>query len=58
MLIKKNLNGVCLNIIDKNNPFGSDKNEIEFINKNGIYKIEKDDKLIVSFKILELIKSL
>ncbi|TLP38508.1 bifunctional phosphopantothenoylcysteine decarboxylase/phosphopantothenate--cysteine ligase CoaBC [Arcobacter arenosus] len=35
MIEKKNIDGVCLNIIDEENYFGSDSNIIEFITKNG-----------------------
>ncbi len=53
MLIDKNLDAVCLNILDSKNNFGSDKNEIIFINKNADIKFELDDKLNISFKILK-----
>ncbi len=56
MLEKKNLDAVCLNILDKNNTFGSENNTIELILKD---KIEDEStkfsglKLDISLKILE-----
>ncbi len=55
MLEEKNLDAVCLNIIDEKNSFGSDFNEIEFIDKNYVQQIPKDTKLNVSFKILDFL---
>ena len=58
MLQTKDIDAVCLNIISEKNSFGSDTNEIEFIDKNlHITKLEKDTKLNISFKILELSKT-
>ncbi len=51
MIEKKNLDGVCLNILNEDNSFGSDTNNIELILKNSSYEI-KGDKLDVSFSIL------
>jgi len=59
MLQKKDIDAVCLNIICEKNSFGSDMNEIEYVDKNlHLTKLEKDTKLNISFKILELSKSL
>jgi len=58
MLNFKNLDAVCLNIIDENNNFGSDSNEIEFIDKKGVIPLSKDTKLNISLKILDLAKEL
>ena len=52
MLENKNLNGVCLNILNEENSFGSDSNNIELILKNSSQKIE-GSKLDVSMNILE-----
>ena len=52
MLQKKNLDGVCLNIINEDNSFGSDNNNIELILKNSSHEI-KGSKLEVSMNILE-----
>ncbi len=59
MIQNKNIDAVCLNIISEKNSFGDDTNEIEFIdNKLHSTKLEKDTKLNISFKILELSKTL
>ncbi len=52
MLTRKNLDGVCLNILDTNNTFGSENNEIELILKDKSLTT-KGSKLDVSFEILE-----
>jgi phosphopantothenoylcysteine decarboxylase/phosphopantothenate--cysteine ligase len=56
MLESKNIDAVCLNIINSENNFGSDTNEIELHTKNHSNHIEKDTKLNVSFNILENLK--
>ncbi len=58
MLNFKNLDAVCLNVIDKDNSFGSDSNEIEFIDKKRVTTLSKDSKLNISLKILDLAKEL
>ena len=52
MLEKKNLDGVCLNILNDENSFGSDNNNIELILKNSTTSIN-GSKLEVSLSILE-----
>lgn len=52
MIEKKNLDGVCLNIINEENSFGSDNNNIELILKNNSHKFS-GSKLDVSMNILE-----
>ncbi|MFY9070997.1 phosphopantothenoylcysteine decarboxylase, partial [Aliarcobacter butzleri] len=54
MLEKKNLDGVCLNILNEENSFGSENNSIELIlkNKNKSSKF-KGSKLDISLEILE-----
>jgi len=56
MLSRKNLDAVCLNIINEDNNFGGDFNEIMFIDKNYTQAIAKDTKLNVSFKILDFLE--
>ena len=56
MLEKKNLDGVCLNIINEENSFGSDNNSIELILKNNSYEF-KGSKLDISLDILEKLKA-
>ena len=55
MLEKKNLDGVCLNILSDDNSFGSDNNNIELILKDNSYEF-KGSKLDVSLNILEKLK--
>lgn len=52
MIENKNLDGVCLNIINEENSFGSDNNNIEVILKNSSQKFS-GSKLDVSMNILE-----
>lgn len=52
MIEKKNLDAVCLNILNENNNFGSDTNEIELILKNTSFEF-KGTKLDISLDILE-----
>ncbi len=57
MVKDKNLDAVCLNIIDVDNPFGSNNNVIELIinNKSEIKEL-KGDKFDISLKLLEILK--
>jgi phosphopantothenoylcysteine decarboxylase / phosphopantothenate---cysteine ligase len=56
MLEDKNLNHVCLNIINNKNRFGSDENYIKLLsNEPQINKI-KGHKIDISFKLLKLLK--
>lgn len=56
MLINKNLDAVCLNIIDDKNSFGSDTNEITLITKNNDVLLELNSKLNISFQLLKELK--
>ncbi len=58
MLRDKKLDGVCLNILENSKSFGTDTNEIEFINEKEVQKIPNNDKLSVAFEILNYSKSL
>ena len=53
MLVEKNLDGVCLNILENASSFGSDTNKVDFITQEGSTLIDTADKLSISFKILE-----
>ena len=53
MLKNKNLDAVCLNILNDKNSFGSDTNEIEFIRAEGSTLIPSNEKLNVAFEILK-----
>lgn len=55
MLKKKNLDAVCLNILNENNNFGSDTNNIELILKDNSFAFN-GDKLDVSLNILAKLK--
>lgn len=55
MLEKKNLDGVCLNILNDENSFGSDNNNIELILKDNSFEF-KGSKLDVSLNILEKLR--
>ncbi|QKF72378.1 phosphopantothenoylcysteine decarboxylase/phosphopantothenate--cysteine ligase [Aliarcobacter faecis] len=52
MLKNKNLDAVCLNILDEQNSFGSSNNNIELIFEDSS-KNFSGDKLLISFDILE-----
>ena len=56
MLENKNLDGVCLNILNEENSFGSDNNNIELILKNNSYEF-KGAKLDISLEILEKLQN-
>jgi len=56
MLLNKNVDGVCLNILDETNQFGSDTNSIDIITKNNIIKLTTASKLEVSITLLESLK--
>ncbi len=58
MLKEKNLDAVCLNILEDSSSFGSDTNAIEFITKNEVITLPKQDKLSVSFEIVANAKEL
>lgn len=58
MLIEKNLDAVCLNVLKESNDFGSDLNEIDFITRSGVKKLPLKDKFLLSFEILEEAKKL
>lgn len=55
MLEKKNLDGVCLNILDDKNSFGSNSNNIELVLKDSSYKFS-GEKVEISSEILDTLK--
>jgi len=55
MLEKKSLDGVCLNILENSNSFGSSENKIELILKDKS-KSFSGDKLSLSIQMLEFLK--
>lgn len=58
LLKNKNIDAVCLNILQDSNSFGDDYNEIEFISKNMDVRSKRTDKLSLSFEILDYAKEL
>jgi len=52
MLQQKELDAVCLNVLQNASSFGSDDNEIEFITHEKVVHIPKNDKLNIAFAIL------
>lgn len=54
-LQKKNLDAVCLNILNENS-FGSDTNALEILHKDGSSILEKTDKLSLSMNLLNALK--
>jgi phosphopantothenoylcysteine decarboxylase/phosphopantothenate--cysteine ligase len=58
MLDNKELDAVCLNILQDSNSFGSDTNKVEFIKAGNIESIAHADKLSVAFEILEHAKDI
>jgi len=58
MLSNKNLDAVCLNVLDNSSSFGTDNNKIEFITHKDVKSIAYDTKLNVSFNILKNAKSI
>jgi phosphopantothenoylcysteine decarboxylase / phosphopantothenate---cysteine ligase len=56
MLKNKNLDAVCLNILDHNNGFGSENNSLELITKQKTLNISTASKLDISLKLLETLK--
>ncbi len=53
MLIKKKLDGVCLNILNDKNSFGSDRNTITLISHQEPVTFENQDKLSLSLNLLQ-----
>ncbi len=53
LLTAKGVDAVCLNIIDDNNPFGGDTNQIDFITKGATSKLPSSDKLTLAFEVLQ-----
>lgn len=58
MIDNKGIDAVCLNILKDSSSFGTQTNKIEFITPDKIESIPEDDKLKVSFAILEHSKAL
>ena len=59
MILKKNIDAVCLNILSNSSSFGTETNQIDLIYKNGeTTKFQKLDKILLSIKIIEKVQNL
>lgn len=58
LLIAKNIDAVCLNILKDSQSFGDNYNEIEFITEKMDIKLNKTDKISLAFNILDYAKEL
>ncbi|MCD8213620.1 MAG: bifunctional phosphopantothenoylcysteine decarboxylase/phosphopantothenate--cysteine ligase CoaBC, partial [Campylobacter sp.] len=58
MLLNKDLDAVCLNVLTEKNNFGSDENEINFITKNGEIKLATAQKSKIAEQIVRLASKL
>jgi len=58
LLEKKHVDAVCYNLLNSSKSFGTDDNEITFITKENQVSLGKDNKLILSDKILAEAKKL
>ncbi|MFP4486757.1 MAG: bifunctional phosphopantothenoylcysteine decarboxylase/phosphopantothenate--cysteine ligase CoaBC [Campylobacterales bacterium] len=57
MLEKKSLDAVCLNYIDDEYGFGSDKQSMSFVNKDGVYNLGSASKLELAEMIVMKVES-
>lgn len=57
-LVVKNLDAVCLNVLNDMVKFGSENTKFTFVTKSGTQEIPYDSKLNVAFKIADLVKKL
>ncbi len=53
MLEEKNLDAVCLNVLENSKSFGTDSNEVDFITKKELVKLPQADKVSLSFGIIK-----
>jgi len=58
MLQKKKLDAVCLNILEDAKSFGTLDNQIDFMTQDGVTALARDQKLLLSFSILDKAKKL
>lgn len=58
LLERKNVDAVCLNVIDAANPFGGDTNRIDFITASRHIPLPQSDKLTLSLHLLEQAEAL
>jgi phosphopantothenoylcysteine decarboxylase/phosphopantothenate--cysteine ligase len=57
-LTNKNIDAICLNVLKDSSSFATNDNEITFITKNTQKLLDKKDKLLISFEILNEAKKL
>ena len=57
-LTNKNIDAICLNVLKDSSSFATNDNEITFITKNNQKLLDKKDKLLISFEILNEAKKL
>ena len=58
MLKNKHLDAVCLNILEDSSSFGSTSNQIDFITNDEVSSLPQNDKLSLSFDLIESAKKL
>lgn len=58
MLENKGLDAVCFNLLQDSSGFGTEQNTLEFITRKGRVILDKEEKLSLSLKVVELCKNL
>jgi len=53
MLAGKQIDAVCLNVIDEKNPFGGDDNEVVYITKDEDKNLGRARKIDIAFSIVD-----
>ncbi len=56
MLEKKNIDAVCLNLLNNSSSFGSENNQIDLITKDEIIELPSNNKLSLSLELLDNLK--
>lgn len=58
LLVTKKVDAVCLNIIDIQHPFGGESNAIDLITRDLVHRLPSNDKLSLSFELLDNVMTL
>jgi len=58
LLVTKKVDAVCLNIIDTQHPFGGESNAIDLITGDSVHRLPSNDKLSLSFDLLDNVMTL
>jgi len=58
ILISKDVDAVCYNLLKNSNSFGTEENEVTFITKDKSVELGKADKIVIAEKILEECKAI